>query len=313
MAVSVSRMGVLPPAPFGRLLSAMVTPFSASGELDADGAAELATWLVDGGHDGLVISGTTGESATTTDDEKDRLLRAVAEAVGDRVPLVAGIGTNDTAHSVELAQAAQKAGASALLAVTPYYTKPPQEGLLAHFRAVADATDLPVMIYDIPGRTGLAINTDTLLRLAEHPRIVAVKDAKGDLRATAQVRAATDLAYYSGEDVLTLPLLSLGAVGVVGVPTHVAGPAVKAMIEAFDGGDAATARDLHLRLLPALTGFFRSQGVILVKAALNAAGLPAGPVRLPLVNASEAEIVQLRSDCTAAGIDLGTVRTGSAA
>jgi 4-hydroxy-tetrahydrodipicolinate synthase len=306
-------MGVLPPAPFGRLLSAMVTPFTASGALDLDGAAELATWLVDGGHDGLVISGTTGESATTTDDEKDRLLRAVVEAVGNRASVVAGVGTNDTAHSVELAQAAEKAGAHGLLAVTPYYTKPPQEGLIAHFRAVADASGLPVMLYDIPGRSGVAISTPSLLRLAEHPRIIAVKDAKGDFKATAQVRAATDLAYYSGEDVLTLPLLSLGAVGVVGVPTHVAGPQIGRMIALFDAGDAAAARDVHLRLLPVLYGFFRTQGVILTKAALTAAGLPGGPVRLPLVDATETEIAQLHADCEAAGIDLGTVRGGRVA
>jgi 4-hydroxy-tetrahydrodipicolinate synthase len=301
-------MGVLPAAPFGRLLTAMVTPFTSSGALDVDGAAELASWLVDGGHDGLVVSGTTGESATTTDDEKDRLLRAVVEAVGNRASIIAGVGTNDTAHSVELAQAAEKAGVAGLLAVTPYYTKPPQEGLLAHFRSVADATGLPVMLYDIPGRTGLAVATSTLQRLAEHPRIVAVKDAKGDFKGTAQVRASTDLAYYSGEDVLTLPLLSLGAVGVVGVPTHVAGPHVKRMIDLFDAGDARAARDLHLRLLPVLTGFFRTQGVILAKAALAAAGLPAGPVRLPLVDATEAEAAQLRRDCNAGGIDLESLR-----
>ncbi|HSP38622.1 MAG TPA: 4-hydroxy-tetrahydrodipicolinate synthase [Frankiaceae bacterium] len=306
-------MGVLPPAPFGRLLSAMVTPFTASGAVDLDGAAELATWLVDSGHHGLVISGTTGESATTTDEEKDRLLRAVVEAVGNRASIVAGVGTNDTAHSVELAQAAEKAGAHGLLAVTPYYTKPPQEGLITHFRAIADSSGLPVMLYDIPGRAGVAIATPSLLRLADHPRIVAVKDAKGDFTGTAQVRAATDLAYYSGEDVLTLPLLSLGAVGVVGVPTHVAGPQIGHMIALYDAGDVAAARDVHLRLLPVLHGFFRTQGVILAKAALNAAGLPAGPVRLPLVDATEAEIAQLHVDCEAAGIDLGSVRDGWAA
>jgi 4-hydroxy-tetrahydrodipicolinate synthase len=294
------------------MLSAMVTPFTGSGALDLDGAARLATWLVDGGHDGLVISGTTGESATTTDDEKDRLLRTVVEAVGDRASIVAGVGTNDTAHSVELARAAEKAGAHGLLAVTPYYTKPPEAGLLAHFRAVADASGLPVMLYDIPGRTGIALQTSTLIRLAEHPRIVAVKDAKGDFKGTAQVRAATDLAYYSGEDVLTLPLLSLGAVGVVGVPTHVAGPHIARMIELFDAGDAAAARDVHLRILPVLHGFFRTQGVILTKAALNVAGLPAGPVRLPLVDATEDEVAQLRRDCAVAGIELDSLVGGSA-
>jgi 4-hydroxy-tetrahydrodipicolinate synthase len=287
----------------------MVTPFTASGALDVDGAAELASFLVDAGSDGLVISGTTGESPTTSDEEKDRLLRAVVEAVGDRATIVAGVGTYDTAHSLELAQAAEKAGASALLAVTPYYNKPPQEGLLAHFRAVADATGLPTMLYDIPGRTGMAIETETLIRLAEHPRIVAVKDAKGDLKGTAIVRARTDLAYYSGEDVLTLPLLSLGAVGVVGVPTHVAGREIQQMIEAFDAGDATRARDLHLQLLPVTTGFFRTQAVILTKAALRLAGLPGGPVRLPLVDATEGQVAQLVEDCSAAGVDLQQLRT----
>src|SRR4051794_2249617 len=306
-------MGVLPPAPFGRLLTAMVTPFTKSGALDVDGAAELASWLVDNGNDGLVISGTTGESPTTTDDEKDRLLRAAVDAVGDRASLVAGVGTNDTAHSIELARAAEKAGATALLAVAPYYNKPPQEGLLAHFTAIADATSLPVMLYDIPGRSGVEIATDTLLRLAEHPRIVAVKDAKGDFRGTASVRARADIAYYSGEDVLTLPLLSVGAVGVVGVPTHVVGAQVKSMIEAFDSGDAATARDLHLKLLPVLTGFFRTQAVILTKAALGVAGLPGGPVRLPLVDATEQQVAQLLQDCAAAGVDLDALLSGSAA
>ncbi|MDQ1631265.1 MAG: 4-hydroxy-tetrahydrodipicolinate synthase [Frankiaceae bacterium] len=305
-------MGVLPPAPFGRLLSAMVTPFTADGALDVDGAAALATWLVDGGHDGLVISGTTGESATTSDDEKDRLLRAVVEAVGNRASIVAGVGTNDTAHSLELARAAEKAGADALLAVTPYYTKPPQAGLIAHFRAVADASELPVMLYDIPGRSATALSTETLLVLGEHPRIVAVKDAKGDFKGSAQVLAGSDLAYYSGEDALTLPLLALGAVGVVGVPTHVAGPQISTMIDLFDAGDAAAAREAHLRLLPVLTGFFRTQGVILTKAALTEAGLPAGPVRLPLVDATDAERAQLRRDCAAAGIALESLRGGSA-
>ena len=206
-------------APFGRLLTAMVTPFTPGGELDLDGAQRLATHLVDvERNDGLVISGTTGESPTTTDEEKDRLLRAVVEAVGDRAAVVAGVGTNDTAHTVHLAQSAEKAGAAGVLLVTPYYNRPPQAGLLAHFRAVADATGLPAMLYDIPARTGTPIETETLVRLADHPRIVAVKDAKGDLEASAWVLARTDLAYYSGDDKLTLPLLSIGGVGVVGVP-----------------------------------------------------------------------------------------------
>jgi 4-hydroxy-tetrahydrodipicolinate synthase len=283
----------------------MVTPFRADGSLDADGAARLAAHLVDTqGHDGLVINGTTGESATTTDAEKEALVRAVLEAVGDRATVIAGVGTNDTHHTVELARAAEKAGAHALLVVTPYYNKPPQAGLRRHFTAVADATGLPVMLYDIPGRTGTPIKTDTLCRLAEHERIVAVKDAKGDLVETSWVTARTDLAYYSGDDKLTLPLLAVGAVGVVGVPTHLVGPQTKAMIEAYQRGDVSEALRLHHALLPAYEGIFRTQGVILAKAALNLLGLPAGPVRPPLVDATAAEVEQLRADCAASGVEL---------
>jgi 4-hydroxy-tetrahydrodipicolinate synthase len=291
--------------PFGRVLTAMVTPFTADGGLDLAGAQRLAAYLVDeGGNDGLVISGTTGESPTTTDDEKDRLLRAVVEAVGDRAAVVAGVGTNDTAHTVHLAHAAEKAGADGLLAVTPYYSKPPQAGLLAHFRALAEATDVPTMLYDIPGRTGIPIETETMVRLAEHPRIVAVKDAKGDLDASAWVMARTDLAFYSGDDKTTLPLLSVGGVGVVGVPTHLVGLRTGEMIRAYEGGDVGRALDLHRALLPAFTGFFRAQGVILAKAALRLAGLPGGPVRPPLVDATPEQVDRLRTDLAAAGVPL---------
>lgn len=303
----MTRTGSVPGRPFGRLLSAMVTPFRPDGSLDVDGAARLAVHLVDEQeHDGLVVNGTTGESATTTDAEKDRVLRAVVEAVGDRATVIAGVGTNDTAHTLELTRAAEKAGADGLLVVTPYYNKPPQDGLLHHFRAVADASGLPVMLYDIPGRSGVAIETTTMCRLAEHERIIAVKDAKGDLGETAWVIKRTDLAYYSGEDKLTLPLLSVGAVGVVGVPTHVFGPQTKRMILAYESGDVALARELHLKLLPAFCGFFRSQGVILAKAALTLLGLPAGPVRPPLVPANAAELGRLREDCAEAGRTIGT-------
>jgi 4-hydroxy-tetrahydrodipicolinate synthase len=291
--------------PFGRLVTAMVTPFTPSGELDVDGAQRLATYLVDEQrNDGLVISGTTGESPTTTDEEKDRLLRAVVEAVGDRASVIAGAGTNDTAHSAHLAQAAEKAGADAVLLVTPYYNKPPQAGLLAHFGAVADATGLPAMLYDIPGRTGTAIATETMLALAEHPRIVAVKDAKGDLEASAWVMARTPLAYYSGDDKVTLPMLSIGAVGVVGVPTHVVGARTRDMIEAYEKGDVAGALAAHRSMLPVYSGFFRTQAAILTKAALAMAGLPGGPVRPPLVDATDAEIDTLRADLAAAGVTL---------
>jgi 4-hydroxy-tetrahydrodipicolinate synthase len=289
--------------PFGRLLTAMVTPFTADGGLDVEGAQRLAGWLVDEQrHDGLVINGTTGESPTTSDEEKDRLLRAVVEAVGDRASIVAGAGTNDTAHTQHLARAAEKAGADGLLLVTPYYNKPPQAGLLAHFRAAADATGLPSMLYDIPGRTGTPIETETMVALAEHPRIVAVKDAKGDLEASAWVLARTDLAYYSGDDKVTLPLLSIGAVGVVGVPTHLVGPRTKEMIEAYESGNVTGALARHRELLPVYTGFFRTQGAILTKAALRLAGLPGGPVRPPLVDATPDQVETLRADLAAAGV-----------
>jgi 4-hydroxy-tetrahydrodipicolinate synthase len=290
--------------PFGRVLTAMITPFGRDGSLDVDGAQRLASFLVsaEGGNDGLVISGTTGEAPTTSDEEKDRLLRAVVEAVGDRAVVVAGVGTNDTAHTVHLAQAAEKAGAAGMLVVTPYYSKPPQAGLLAHFRAVADATALPSMLYDIPVRTGTPIETETLVRLAEHPRIVAVKDAKGDLDASAWVLARTDLAYYSGDDKVTLPLLSIGAVGVVGVPTHLVGRRTAELIAAYEQGDVAGALRHHRALLPVFTGFFRTQGVILTKAALRLAGLPGGPVRPPLLDATEDQVRQLQADLTAAGV-----------
>src|SRR4051812_9535872 len=289
--------------PFGRLLTAMVTPFTADGGLDVQGAQRLASWLVDEQrHDGLVINGTTGESPTTSDEEKDRLLRAVVEAVGDRATIVAGAGTNDTAHTVHLAQAAEKAGADGLLLVTPYYNKPPQAGLLAHFRTAADATGLPAMLYDIPGRTGAEIATDTLLALAEHPRIVAVKDAKDSLPASAVVLARTDLAYYSGTDVLNLPLLSIGATGFVSVVAHVVGARLHDLLDAWAAGDTGRAREINAGLLDVYTGMFRTQGVILTKAALALAGLPGGPVRPPLVDATEEQVQTLRTDLAAAGV-----------
>ncbi|MGC4756308.1 4-hydroxy-tetrahydrodipicolinate synthase [Micromonospora trifolii] len=291
--------------PFGRLLTAMVSPFTPDGSLDLDGAARLASHLVDEqGNDALVVNGTTGESPTTTEAEKEHLIRAVVEAVGDRAKVVAGVGTNDTRHTIELAAAAEKAGAHGLLVVTPYYNKPPQSGLLRHFTAVADATGLPVMLYDIPHRSGVPIDTETLVRLAEHGRIVAVKDAKGDLTATSWVTSRTSLAFYSGEDALTLPALAVGCVGVVGTSTHFTGALTAQMIEAYDAGDMPTALALHRRLLPLFTGIFRTQGTILVKAGLASLGLPAGPVRPPLVDATDDEIAQLRADFAAAGLEL---------
>ena len=263
----------MPPAvderhPFGRLLTAMVTPFASDGSLDLGMAAQLATYLVDEqGNDGLVINGTTGESPTTTDAEKADLVRAVVDAVGDRARVVAGVGTFDTAHTAHLAEQAAKSGAHAVLVVTPYYSRPPQAGLVRHFTTVADATELPVMLYDIPHRTGTAISTETLIEVADHERIVAVKDAKADPVASSRVIAETNLAFYAGDDAMTLPLMAVGGVGVVGTSTHFSGRGAAAMIAAFEAGDLQGALELHQSLLPIFTGVFRTQGTILVKAA----------------------------------------------
>ncbi|MFJ5676912.1 4-hydroxy-tetrahydrodipicolinate synthase [Streptomyces sp. NPDC093097] len=293
-----------PQTPFGRVLTAMVTPFTADGALDLDGAQRLASHLVDAGNDGIVLNGTTGESPTTSDAEKAQLVRVVVEAVGDRAFVVAGAGTNDTRHSLELARAAQDAGAHGLLAVTPYYSKPPQEGLLRHFTAIADATDLPVMLYDIPGRSGVPINTETIVRLAEHPRIVANKDAKGDLGRASWAIARSGLAWYSGDDMLNLPLLSVGAVGFVSVVGHVVTPELRVLLDAHLAGDVAKATEIHQKLLPVFTGMFRTQGVITTKAALGLQGLPGGPLRLPLVDLSPEETDQLKRDLAAGGVQL---------
>src|SRR5690606_25804659 len=291
--------------PFGRLLTAMVTPMKGDGSLDVDGAAKLAAYLVDEQrNDALVINGTTGESPTTTDAEKETLIRTVVEAVGDRAKVVAGVGTNDTHHTIELARSAEKAGAHGLLVVTPYYNRPPQPGLIRHFTAVADACGLPMLLYDIPHRAGVPIETETLCRLAEHERIVGVKDAKGQLAESAWVIKRTDLAYYAGDDAMTLPLLAIGGGGLVGTATPLTGAGAKSMIEAYERGDVAEALRLHQALLPLFTGIFRTQGTILVKAAMNLRGLPGGPVRSPLVDATEAQIAQLRADAADAGLDL---------
>ncbi|MGA8458410.1 MAG: 4-hydroxy-tetrahydrodipicolinate synthase [Streptosporangiaceae bacterium] len=291
--------------PFGRMLTAMITPMTGEGAVDYDGAARLAEYLVtEMRNDGLVISGTTGESPTTSDAEKARLLRAVLDAVGDRATIVAGVGTNDTAHTCELARQAEEAGAHGLLVVTPYYNKPPQHGLVAHFTAVADATGLPVLVYDIPGRTGTAIATETLVQLSAHPRIVAVKDAKGDFGASSVVMATTDLAFYSGDDMLNLPWLSVGAVGFVSVHGHVAGDRLHEMIDAYVSGDVDTALAVHRELLPVYTGMTRMQGTVSTKAALAMLGLPGGPVRPPLADATTAEAERLRTDLVAGGVKL---------
>jgi 4-hydroxy-tetrahydrodipicolinate synthase len=291
--------------PFGRVLTAMITPLAEDGTIDLAGAQELAAHLVDRqAHDGLVVLGTTGESPTISDGEQHAVLEAVLDAVGDRATVIAGVGTNDTAHSIEKAQSAARLGVHGLLVVTPYYNKPPQAGLLRHFTAVADATDLPVMLYDIPPRSVVPIEVETLVRAAEHPNIVAVKDAKGDLGAVMWTLARTDLAYYSGEDMLNLPLLAVGAVGVVSVVGHLVGPRLAELIAAVESGDLVKARAVNESLLPVYTGVFRTQGTIMIKAALGVLGLPSGPVRPPLVDATPEQVVQLRCDLLAGGVAL---------
>jgi 4-hydroxy-tetrahydrodipicolinate synthase len=292
-------------APFGRALTAMITPMTSDGIVDLEGAAKLAAYLVDDmRNEGLVVNGTTGEAPTTTDEEKERLIRVVIEAVGDRAKVVAGVGTNVTAHTVQLARQAERAGADGLLVVTPYYNKPAQNALIAHFAAVADATELPVLIYDIPSRAGVAVATDTLVRLADHRRIVGVKDAKGDHAATSQVLARTDLAYYSGDDMFNLPLLAIGALGYISVTAHVVGDRLREMVEAFIAGRNADARKIHLDVLPVNVGLFRNQAAVLTKAAMDMLGLPGGGVRGPLLPATQDERRQLREDLTAGGVKL---------
>lgn len=293
------------PTSLGNVLTAMVTPMTSDFAVDFSGAQTLATHLLELGNDGLVLNGTTGESPTTSDAEKADLIREVRAAVGDGVPLIAGVGTNNTAHTIELARQAAAAGADALLVVTPYYSKPSQEGLLAHFRAVADATELPVMLYDIPGRSGVPIATETLLRAAEHDRIVAVKDAKGDLAASTAVLRATDLLWYSGDDGLNLPFLAIGAAGFVSVAGHLIADRLVAMRRAFINGDVAAASALFYDTEPVSVGLFRAPAVALTKAALAAQGHPAGPPRMPLLPATDAQLATLAEDLASVGVVLG--------
>lgn len=288
-----------PGRPFGTVITAMVTPFTSAGQLDAVRVGELAERLVQQGSDGILVNGTTGESPTTTDAEKSAIVRAAVEAVGDRATVITGVGTYDTAHSIELARQAENAGAHGALIVSPYYSRPQQAGLLAHFRAVADATALPVVLYDIPPRAVVQIEPNTLIELAHHPRITAVKDAKGDLFAGSRVLAATDLAYYSGDDPLTLPWMAVGAVGVVSIISHVVGPYVRAMIDAALAGDYVTARAIHLALMPVHRAMSRTgggAGLVFAKAALALAGFGVGHPRLPQIPATAEQVARIESD-----------------
>ena len=298
----MSTAGFDASARLGTVLTAMVTPFTLDGCLDTDMAARLAVRLVDAGCDGLVVSGTTGESPTTTDAEKADLLRAVLEAVGDRARIIAGVGTYDTAHSVHLAEAAAAEGAHGLLVVTPYYSRPPQSGLIAHFTTVADATDLPVMLYDIPPRSVVPIEWDTMRTVAQHPNIVAVKDAKADLAGAAQIMAETGLAYYSGDDALNLPWLAIGAVGLVSVWGHLAAAQLRGMVTAVNSGDLATARKISVSLSPLNDAQSRLGGVTMSKAGLHLQGFDAGIPRLPQMPATPEQLDELAADMRAAAV-----------
>ena len=289
-------------APFGRLLTAMVTPFKDDLSIDWASVEKIAAHLVSTGHDGIVLNGTTGEAPTTSDEEKVEIIKVVRKVVGSNIKIVAGAGNNETSHSLEQARQAAKAGADGLLVVTPYYNKPPQAGIAAHFEAMAGATDLPIMLYDIPHRTGVAIEPDTIVKLAANPKIAALKDAKGDIASTSWVIKRCAIPVYSGDDILNLPLLSVGAVGFVSVCGHSVGSELKQMLNAFFSGDVAKALDIHQKLLPVYTGTFRTQGAILTKAALDLMGLSGGRVRLPLVDATKAQIDQLREDLRAGGV-----------
>lgn len=283
----------------------MVTPFASDGAIDWDGVARLATHLADHGHDAIAVNGTTGEAPTTKSSEKLEIIRVVKSAVGSRVKVLSGAGDNETSYTVEQAKRSADAGADGLLIVAPYYNKPPQAGIEAHFKAVAAVTDLPIMMYDIPGRTGVEIESDTIMRLFELPNIVALKDAKGNLAATSDVIARSGIPVYSGDDILNLPFLSIGAVGFVSVCGHTVGNELKALLDAWFAGDTARALEIHQKLIPVFKGTFKTQGAILTKAAMNLMGLPGGTTRLPLVDATPAQIVTLREDLIAGGVRLG--------
>ncbi|HEY4576738.1 MAG TPA: 4-hydroxy-tetrahydrodipicolinate synthase [Yaniella sp.] len=289
---------------FGTMVPAMVTPFTDDGELDLNAAQSLANHLVDNGADGLVVTGTTGETSTLTDDENIQVFEAVVEAVNGRAKVIAGTGMNDTAHSVLLSQRAQTAGVDGLLLVTPYYNKPNQAGIQAHFEHIASSTDLPVMLYDIPGRSVMPIEPDTLVALSKHPNIVAVKDAKADYQSTTLVLAQTDLTVYSGDDGLTLPLMAAGAVGVVSVTGHVAPRTYRELVDAANAGDFVTARQKHFELDPIQRAVMTHvQGAVAAKTVLAWQGvIPSARVRLPLIGVTDDEAASIKADLAEGGL-----------
>ncbi len=275
--------------PFGELLTAMITPFFEDGTVDHDRAARLARYLVEGGNDALVVTGTTGESPTLTDGEKMALYATIVDAVGGKAKVIAGTGTYDTHHSIELSVRAAELGVDGLMAVTPYYSKPPQNGLLAHFRAIADSTDLPLIVYNVPGRTSRLIEAETLAELAEHPSIVATKDAVDDLAYTEKAISLLPEGFlvYAGTDKFTLPMMELGGIGVISVASHFATPQIRQMIDAFCKGDMDEARRLHEGLMPIYEACFMEPNPMPTKAGLNALWESVGDPRLPLVPASD--------------------------
>lgn len=289
-------------ASLGTVLTAMVTPFARDGRVSLSAAKRVAEHLVSSGCDGIVVSGTTGESPTTTDDEKIAVLEAVLEAVGDRAYVIAGAGTYDTAHSVHLAKRSAHSGAHGLLVVTPYYSKPSQAGIAAHFTAIADATDQPLMLYDIPPRSVIPISAETLIHLDSHPNIVAVKDAKGDFHDAMRVMNSTSLQYYSGDDVLNLQWLAAGAVGLVSVVGHVAAPSLRELYNAVQANDLAHAQHINNSLLPLFDAQAHLGGVSMSKAALELLGIPAGVPRLPQLPPTEQQREYLTQWLQRAGV-----------
>lgn len=299
-------LAAAPQPRFGTLLTAMVTPFDEEGAVDLKAARALARHLVDGGCDGLVVTGTTGETSTLTDEENLAMFQAVLDEVGGEVAVIAGTGTNDTAHSINLSRRAQELGVDGLLLVTPYYNKPSQAGVIAHMTAIAEATELPIMLYDIPGRSGIPMSTETIVELAKHPRIVALKDAKGNLLDTTRVISQTDLDVYSGDDGMTLPLMAIGAVGLVSVSAHVAAPDFRALVDAAHAGDLAEARRLHHKLDPVQRAVMTHiQGAVAAKQVLRWQGvLPNSVVRLPLVEPTAEELNPVKADLAEAGWEI---------